>query len=332
MPVGFMPSEQIFYSVLTSQLSFHPDFHDRNSPIQREMMQYMQKWVQGLGPKQHEILGRLSKDAVRNHRNIRLAGEGGPPAVEGSFAVNAAHQTQHDLQGYVNQIPVVGSAVQFAQGLQGASGHNQPPTGHGFGGPSQTPGGGLLGSVPGLGKLGEAQAFLGQFSGGQGGRKDVPQPGYPSYTPSQPPSIPTSPHSYPPSGPPGGGPPGFPGGPPAPSPYGGSSYPNPPGGQGGYAPSYGPPEPQTGYSSYGGSYAPPPGGPPSFPGGPGYPGGESSYPGSGSGYPGGPGGMPDANPTGGFGMPNANPPGPPSFPGANPYGGFGYNDAPNRPW
>ena len=216
-------SAKICHFILTGWLSFHPDFHDRDSPIQREMMQYMQKWVQGLGSKQHEILGRLSKDAVRNHRNIRLAGEGGPSAADGTFAVNAAHQTQHDLQGYVNQIPVVGSAVQFAQGLQGASGHNQPPTGHGFGGPSQTPGGGLLGSVPGLGKLGEAQAFLGQFSGGQGGRKDGPQPGYPSHTPSQPPSIPTSPQSYPPPGPPGGGPPGFPGAPP------GMPFPPPPG-------------------------------------------------------------------------------------------------------
>lgn len=90
-------------------------------------MEYMQKWVQGLGHKQNEIINRLSKDAVRNHRNIRLAGEGGPAAAQGTYAANATHQTQQNIQGYVNQIPVVGSAVQFASGMQSASGHNQPP-------------------------------------------------------------------------------------------------------------------------------------------------------------------------------------------------------------
>ncbi len=327
MPVSGWANVPIVLYLMYGSHSFHPDFHDRNSQIQREMMEYMQKWVQGLGHKQQEILGRLSKDSVRNHRNIRLAGEGGSPAAEGTFAVNAAHQAQHDIHGYASQIPVIGSAIQFTQGLQGASGHNQPPGyshhSHGQPGPPQTPGGGLLGNIPGLGKIGEAQAFLGQFGGGPG-RRDIPQPGYPSHSSPQPPSMPpTSPHSYnPPGGGPSGfpgGPPDFPGGPPAPSPYGGSSYPGAPGGPGGYAPSYAPPEPQGGYPAYGSSYGPPPGGPPpSFPGGPG--------------YPGGPGGMSDANPTSGFGMPNANPPGP-SFPGSNPYGGFGYNDPPsNRPW
>lgn len=306
---------------------FHPDFHDRNSQIQREMMEYMHKWVQGLGQKQRDILDRLSKDAVRNHRNVRLAGEGGAPAAEGSFAVNAAHQAQQNLHGYANQIPVVGSAVQFVSGMQNMSGHNQPPGyshhGHGHGpGPAQSPSG-FMGNIPGMGKIGEAQAFLGQFGGGPG-RREIYEPGYPGSSPSQMPGMPSQPPSHlPPTSPPshpGGDYPSFPGGPSAPSPYGGLNYPGSPGAHAGYAPSYAPPEPSTSYSGYGSSYAPPSGPPPSFPSGPGYPGG-------------GPGGMPNAQPGGGVGIPHARPPGPPGFPGADPYGGFGYNDPPSdRPF
>ncbi|KAI0703749.1 heterokaryon incompatibility protein Het-C-domain-containing protein [Cytidiella melzeri] len=313
---------------------FHPDFHDRNSPIQRAMMEYMQKWVQELGNKQHEILGRLTKDAVRNHRNIRLGGEGGASAAEGTYAVNAAHQAQQDIHNYANQLPIVGSAIQFAGKMHNASGYNQPP-GHTYGlhghSPAHRPSG-LMESIPGLG---EAQSFIGQFGGGGPGRRDINEPGYTgesSYTsshmPSQSPSYmpPTSlPSDYHPGGEhpsfpggdqpsfPSGDRPSFPGGPPAPSSYGGSSY---PGGHAGYAPSYAPPAPSTNYSAY----ASPSGPPPAFPGGPSYPGGGSS-------------GMPGAHPTGGMGMPGANPTGGPSFPGADSYGGFGYNDPPqDRPF
>jgi hypothetical protein len=301
---------------------FHPDFHDRNSQIQREMMEYMHKWVQGLGSKQRDILDRLSKDAVRNHRNVRLAGEGGPSAAQGSFAVNAAHQAQQNLHSYANQIPVVGSAVQFASGMQDMSGHNQPPgySHHGHGhssGPVQTPSS-FMGNIPGMGKIGEAQAFLGQFGSGPG-RREINEPSYPGGSPGYMPGMPSQPTSHmPPTSPPSH--PSFPGGPSAPSPYGGSNYPGSPGAHTGYAPSYAPPEPATGYPGYGSSYASPSGPPPSFPSGPGYP-------------VGGPGGMPNAQPGGGVNMPHASPSGTPGFPGADPYGGFGYNDPPSdRPF
>ena len=41
MPVSFVPGVEMFHCVLTGWLSFHPDFHDRNSQVQREMLQYM---------------------------------------------------------------------------------------------------------------------------------------------------------------------------------------------------------------------------------------------------------------------------------------------------
>ncbi|KIP12121.1 hypothetical protein PHLGIDRAFT_368931 [Phlebiopsis gigantea 11061_1 CR5-6] len=90
---------------------FHPDFHDSGSKVQREMMDYMRSWVQSMGSRQQETLNRLSKEAVRNHQNIRLAGSGGAPAAQGTYAQTAGVQAQHDIQGYVSGIPVVGSAA-----------------------------------------------------------------------------------------------------------------------------------------------------------------------------------------------------------------------------
>ncbi|THH05855.1 hypothetical protein EW146_g9788, partial [Bondarzewia mesenterica] len=83
------------------QCLFHPDFHNPRSEVQRNMLGYMQTFVQSLGSKQHEILRRLTKPAVRNHENTRAAGAGGPPASQGSYAENAGHQMQGNLQGYL---------------------------------------------------------------------------------------------------------------------------------------------------------------------------------------------------------------------------------------
>ncbi|EGO03783.1 hypothetical protein SERLA73DRAFT_165377 [Serpula lacrymans var. lacrymans S7.3] len=87
------------------QCLFHPDFHSSNSKIQREMMQYMSSWVQELGGRREEVLQRLTKERVRSHENIRLAGDGGIPAAQGSFAFNQGSQMQHTLQGYASQVP-----------------------------------------------------------------------------------------------------------------------------------------------------------------------------------------------------------------------------------
>ncbi|KAJ8474187.1 hypothetical protein ONZ45_g16038 [Pleurotus djamor] len=76
------------------QCLFHPDFHDSSSKIQREMLQCMRDWVNGLGGKQHSILRRLDKNAVRNHESTRLAGEGGAAEAEGTYAHNQGLQAQ----------------------------------------------------------------------------------------------------------------------------------------------------------------------------------------------------------------------------------------------
>ena len=365
------------------------------------MMEYMQKWVQGLANKQHEILNRLSKESVRNHQNIRLAGEGGAPAAQGTFAQNAGVQAQHDISGYVSQIPVVGQATSLVGKISGSGGqqtssfmgstasmasshgagsspatfisnlgmgpgHGHPhPHAHGHGhghGPGSPVGMmGSMGNIGGMmGRVNEAQALFGQFSGrtrevggdgfpGEGMPREpstpvMPGVGSPSPNQSSYPGVPQSSfpdvpsHStYPGSSP--GPSPGFQGGP------GSSSFPGGPGS-----------------SSFPGgpSLSSFPGGPPqsSYPGGSSYPSmpsepnRQSSYAPSYSGTPepdygysgGGYGGSSYATPPGppgGPGFPGAAPGDGPGFPGASPFGGppqfppgpgYGGPPPPDRPY
>ncbi|KAF8186977.1 heterokaryon incompatibility protein Het-C-domain-containing protein [Mycena galopus ATCC 62051] len=232
---------------------FHPDFHNNSSKIQREMMQYMHTWVNSLGAKKASIFQRLTKNAVRNHENIRAAGEGGKPAAEGTFAANQAHNFQHQVAGYATQ-HVPGAAQ--AQALLGG-GHNH----------------GQRRDMPSSG-----------YPGGEGSYNAPPaQPAYGSGEPSSsyrppsgqpPPSFPGAESSgYNPSY---GAPPSFPGAP---------SFPGGPGEYG--AP---PPPPQGGY---GGFPQPDfPGAAPTFPGSPAFPGADPymsppppQFPGAPSQYP-----------------------------------------------
>lgn len=216
------------------------------------MMAYMQKWVRELGPKQHEILGRLRKDAVRNHQNIRRSGEGGPPEAEGTFAANQAHQVQHNIQNYVSGIPVVGQASQFLGNFSGG------------------PGGGQRREMPGIPEP-SGPSFPGSPPGGH-------------MHPSGPPPPPAGSHFMPPTGPPpsfpspggGGYAPSYPQSPPAFPDYNPADY-------GGYQAPPGPPPPGgPGYynqAPYGAAQGPPTNYP-NFPSGPPPPGGYNQYGGS----------------------------------------------------
>ncbi|KAM6503457.1 Heterokaryon incompatibility protein Het-C domain containing protein [Amanita muscaria] len=89
---------------------FHPDFQDRNSKIQREMLQCMHSWVNELGNKRQSIISRLTKDQVRSHRNIRGASEGGPATSQDTFAAAQAHSVQQQISGFAQNIPGAGLA------------------------------------------------------------------------------------------------------------------------------------------------------------------------------------------------------------------------------
>ncbi|KAJ7512767.1 heterokaryon incompatibility protein HET-C, partial [Mycena galericulata] len=245
---------------------FHPDFHNNSSKIQREMMQYMGTWVNGLGARKQSILQRLTKNAVRNHENIRHAGEGGVSAAEGTFAANEAHAFQHQLQGYAEQIPGVSQAENLLGGHKHGQGREMPGnpgyTGAGHAGsyhsnsgppapPSQPPYGSGPTSFPGQSSYAPPPGPPPSFPSGETSSYN------PSYAPPPgPPPFPGAPGGYgsPPPQPDGYGfpTPGFPGaapsfpGSPSPGFPGADPYTSPPppqfpGGPGQYAPPQGPP-------------------------------------------------------------------------------------------
>jgi hypothetical protein len=94
--------------------SFHPDFHQRSSAIQREMLEYMKSWVQGLGSEQRSTLARLSKQSVRAQENTR----GGQSGGGGGHAHQAPAQGQQSIQGFMQGIP----GVPQMQGLMNMAG------------------------------------------------------------------------------------------------------------------------------------------------------------------------------------------------------------------
>jgi Heterokaryon incompatibility protein Het-C len=89
---------------------FHPEFHDSHSQVQREMMRYMQTWLDSHGHRQHGIIQRLSRDSVRNHRNIRATGDDSGQSYVGGAGHDAGVQAQASLQGYMHNIPGVQQA------------------------------------------------------------------------------------------------------------------------------------------------------------------------------------------------------------------------------
>ncbi|KAF9458963.1 heterokaryon incompatibility protein Het-C-domain-containing protein [Collybia nuda] len=290
------------------QCLFHPDFHQGNSKVQREMIQCMHNWVKGLGKREKQILQRLTKNAVRNHENIRAAGDGGKPAAQGTYAEAQGLQFQHTLQGYATQIPGVSQAQQIfgsggggrRDGAPGAPGAYSGVAPGGYSGPAQ--------SAP-PSSTGQAASYY---------NEGAKPPSAPSYSAG----APTS--SYTPTyAPPAGPPPSFSGSTPS---FPGSAPPHAPAApsHSGYTPSYAPSYSSPPPSFPGGASSFPGGPPPSFPGGP-----SPSFPGGPPSFPGGPGGGHDQGGygahQGGYGPPPGPPPGgpgfpaAPGFPGANPH-------------
>jgi Heterokaryon incompatibility protein Het-C len=95
---------------------FHPDFHNENLKIQRDMMKYMHSWVNGLGSEKQSVLDRLTKGAVRNHKNTRSASGSGTAHAAGGYGQNAGHQVHTGVQQYVHSIPGV-AQVQSLSGM-----------------------------------------------------------------------------------------------------------------------------------------------------------------------------------------------------------------------
>ncbi|KIY69310.1 Het-C-domain-containing protein [Cylindrobasidium torrendii FP15055 ss-10] len=278
---------------------FHPDFMNRNSKVQNDMLGVVHTWFNEFPrERQQSVINRLTKQSVRENKNKRSEGEGGVAEVQGSYAHQQGLGAQNAIQGYISNIPGVSQAQNLFGGGAGqrrddinTPGFPSGPSGgsSGYGGSAAPP------PVPP--KTGEAASFYG---GGGGGGSGYPGQGHSHHhqhhgsSSYAPPSGPPGGYGAPPSSPPPGG---------YGSPYGGG-----PPAHGGYNPSYSSP-------------------PPSFPGsGPSYGGGPPSFPGSAPPFPGGDSGpgFPDANayaPPSGF--PDANAYAPPGFPAPQNYGGGG---------
>ncbi|KAL4066987.1 heterokaryon incompatibility protein Het-C-domain-containing protein [Scleroderma yunnanense] len=173
------------------QCMFHPDFHNRNSKVQREMMQYMSTWVQELGYKRDEILQRLTREAVRTHRNIRLSGEGGTPQARGTFAYNEGVQAQQNIQGYVHSIPGVSQVQSLYNMVGGGPGGRREGPGESFSPP--VTGSGYSAGSPSQSGIGGAPTFPGVSSP----YAPPSGPNLSSYTPSSAYASPSSPLSFP---------------------------------------------------------------------------------------------------------------------------------------
>ncbi|KAH9965181.1 heterokaryon incompatibility Het-C [Russula dissimulans] len=116
-----------------TQCLFHPDFQNHSSHIQREMLNGLNVWVQSLGHQQGGIIGRLSKQSVREHHNVRIEGEGGQPPAQATFATNAGLQAQGNIAGYLQGIPGVAQAHGLYNTLGGGGVGRQHWQGHGIG-------------------------------------------------------------------------------------------------------------------------------------------------------------------------------------------------------
>lgn len=147
------------------------------------MMKYVYTWINGLdGKRKKSTLERLRKESVRDHKNIRLSGEGGVGDAEGSAGQNYGFQAQTAIQGYV-------------QNLAGGNGGGGSGGGHGSShshssafAPSYGSGSGGFPNIPGI--PGQLPSLLGGPGfGKREGPGDVPPQPSPyasSYAPAEP--------------------------------------------------------------------------------------------------------------------------------------------------
>ncbi|THG96509.1 hypothetical protein EW145_g7769 [Phellinidium pouzarii] len=262
------------------QCMFHPDFHNPNSQIQKEMMQFMQEWVKGLGDRRQSVLARLTKESVREHNNIRGKGDGSQSSAYGGPAWNAAQGAQHQLSSYMGAIPGISQAQALLN--QASNQHSRPNQGYRDIHNHETgyrPPVGASAPPMSTSSSGEAASYYAGSSTGAdyGGNHYATSSLTSASSYGAPPGLPPAFPPFPGSGPGGealheqhGYAPsyGAPSGPPPPS-FGRSSFPDPDA-PGGFAmPGAPPPFPSGGGPPMfpdAGAYAPPPG-PPPFPAG-----------------------------------------------------------------
>jgi Heterokaryon incompatibility protein Het-C len=169
----FVPHSSLA-DVVLNYCSFHPDFHDRSSQIQREMLDGMSAWLQSLSHQQSTVLARLSKQAVRDHKNVRLGGEG----ASHSTSTTSAGSQSGFLQGIPSLAQAQGLYNQVGGGPGGRRGANEPygsygpegTIGSGTGPPAapvySRPGGGQADNFYGDARPSLSQPYTSSYPGG----------------------------------------------------------------------------------------------------------------------------------------------------------------------
>ena len=142
----------------------------------------MYAWINGLGEsRKKSTLQRLRKESVRDHKNIRLSGEGGVGEAEGSAGQNYGFQAQAAIQGYVQNLTGGGggggASNFFPSG--GGGGHGSSHSHSSAFAPSYGGGGGGgFPNIPGI------PGQLPNLFGGSGhGKREGPEDAIPQPTP-----------------------------------------------------------------------------------------------------------------------------------------------------
>lgn len=104
------------------QCLFHPDFHNENSKIQREMMKYMHSWINSLGSQTQVVLSRLTKEAVRNHQNTRVPTGGGTAILAGVAGQHSGHHGQTGIHQHLQNTPGVAQVHSLSGMVSGIAG------------------------------------------------------------------------------------------------------------------------------------------------------------------------------------------------------------------
>ena len=111
---------------------FHPDFYDGKSKVQSTMLGYMHQWVENLGVNKRSIFERLTKQSVREHKNVLRQGEMG---VSRALVNPLGLPTLEDLTSKLPPPPGVrasvvgtheGKPVYFSADVYGKGGDTSP--------------------------------------------------------------------------------------------------------------------------------------------------------------------------------------------------------------
>ncbi|OAV99185.1 hypothetical protein PTTG_00008 [Puccinia triticina 1-1 BBBD Race 1] len=160
----------------------HPNFANRNSKIQREMIEYMQKWLHEMDRDERELtINSLTKDSVRNHRNQRKTTKGGvDPRIEGGAP---SHGHSHPAYQQASQLGGANPQSQYgAVGSQSQAQHNASYKSSGISSQSQ----GNYGSSNSPGhnssqskvSYGQSQGQFGSAQSGYGHQSSINQSAY----------------------------------------------------------------------------------------------------------------------------------------------------------